>query len=365
LSEKKRFSLLCPHCKDNIAFELSVEDLEKNYSGETAKISLACHGSPAHIVDVYIDRDGLIRSAFANFTEPILKESLQNTYITDATSDINPQEGLAMGVKVVPFTVSINGGPLKKYNEDIFFSEIYDGMKADKKVKSQPVSVEAFIEAFKTSPREKPVIILTVSQKYSEGYSNAVKAKKIYAKEDPSFTINIHVVDSKTTGPMMKLMLNKAIALDEEGQSISEIIEYLNWIREKHLTYIYVDSLDALRKSERVGRVTTLIGNLLGLKPIIIENENNSGELKPLKTVRSKKAAIKEIVKAIREQFGYVELIGVIFYGIIIDDAIELQEMLKTDSKTEDNDFTMDFIGTGVAMHLSYDVLGIALYPKL
>ncbi len=365
LTEKKRYSLLCPHCKDNIAFELSVEELEKSYSGETAKISLATHGSPEHTVDVYIDRDGLIRSAFANFASIETKVSLQNTYITDATSELNPQEGLAIGVKVVPYTVTIGDSSPKKYNEEVFFSEVYDGLKSDKRVKSQPVSVESFLEAFKTSPRDKPVITVTVSMKYSEGYANAVKAKKILAKEDPSFAKNIHIVDSKTTGPMMKLMVKKALSLDEEGQSVSEIIEYLNWIREKHLTYIYVDSLSALRKSERVGRVTSFFGNLLGLKPVIIENENNNGELKPFKTVRSKKAAIKEIVKAIREQFGYVELVGVIIYGIIIDDALEMQEMLKEDSRTEDNDFTMDFIGTGVAMHLSYDVLGISLYPKL
>ncbi len=365
MTDKKRFSLLCPHCKDNIAFELSVEDLENSYSGETAKITLGSHGNPAHTVDVYIDRDGLVRSAFANFASVESKVSLQNTYITDATSDLNPQEGRAIGVKVVPYTVTIDDSPPKKYNEEIFFSEVYDGLKADKRVKSQPVSVELFLEAFKTSPRDKPIITLTVSQKYSEGYDNAIKAKKILAKEEPSFTRNIHIIDSKTTGPMMKLMINKALEMDEGGQNLDDIIEYLNWMREKHLTYIYVDSLSALRKSERVGRVTSFFGNLLGLKPVIIENENNNGELKPFKTVRSKKAAIQEIVKAIRKQFGYVELVGVIIYGIIIDDALEMQELLKKDSKTEDNDFTMDFIGTGVAMHLSYDVLGISLYPKL
>lgn len=364
--EKKRFSLLCPHCKENFVFELSVVDLEEKYSGETAKITLASHGSPAHTIDVYIDRDGLVRSAFANFElfEPKYT-SLQNTYITDATSELSPQAGEAIGVKVVPFTVSIDDGPIKKYNEEIFFSEIFDGIKANKRIKSQPISVEVFLDILKTSPRDKPVILLTLSQNYSEGYNNAVKAKNVLVKEDPSFANNIHVIDSKTSGPLMKLMLKNAIAMDEEGQSITEILDYLNWICEKHITYIYVDSLKALRRSERVGRVTSFFGNLLGLKPIIIENENSKGDLKAFKTVRSKKDAIKVIAKAIREQFGYVELVGVITHGIIIDDALELQELLKKDSKTEDNDFTMDFIGTGIAIHLSYDLLGISLYPKL
>ena len=265
----------------------------------------------------------------------------------------------------MPFTISLDDSTYMNYNEEIYFRDVYEAMKANKKIQSKPVTVESFYEAYNNSPREKPVIVLTVSKRYSEGYQNAVKARAILLKEEPDFAKNIHIIDTKTTGPMMKLMMQTAISMDESGQSLDEIIEYMNWIREKHITYIYVDSLTALRKSERVGRVTTFFGNLLGLKPIIIENENNNGDLKPFKTVRSKKEAINEIIKAVRNQFGYVKLTGVIFYGINIDDAHAMQEVLRKDSSIEENDFTMDFIGTGVAIHLSFDILGIALYPNL
>ncbi|MFW9921925.1 MAG: DegV family protein [Candidatus Thorarchaeota archaeon] len=363
--KKKRYSLLCPFCKDVVHFELSQEDLNSRYSGGLASLILAPHGHPAHSITCYIDKEGLIRSAYSSFETVEPKITLQNSYLTDATSEINFQEGDALGVKILPFTITIDDIPARNYNEEVFFPEVYEGMLADKKIKSQPVTVEKFYAAFKNMPRKKPVIALTISKRYSEGYNNAMKAWELINKEEPEFASIIHIVDSKTTGPMMKLMINKAIEMDEQGESLESILEYLDWIREKHISYIYVDSLNALRKSERVGRVTTFFGNLLGLKPVIIENENNNGDLKAFKTVRSKADAMKEITKAIREQFGYVELIGVIFYGINIEDAQQLQAMLKMESETEENEFTMDFIGTGVAMHLSYDLLGISLYPKL
>ena len=363
--QKKRYSLLCPHCKKNIAFELSTEELSKYYVGETAKITLASHGEPAHSVDVYIDRDELIRSASANFESVQPKLTLQNTYITDGTSVLNPQEGKALGITVIPFTLSINDGPHRKFNEELFFSEVYENLKANNKVKSRPVTTEAYLEAFRNCSPEKPTIVLTISARFSAAYANAQEAKKIFAKERPDIAKNIYIIDSQTSGPMLKLMIIKAIALDEAGQSLEEIIEYLNWIREKHVAYIYIDSLNALRKADRIGRVTTLFGNLLGLKPIIVENENGVGDLKAFKTVRSKKDAIKEIVKAIHNQFGFVELEGVIFYGINIEDAEKIREELIQDSKIEEDDFTMDFVGTGVAVNLSFDILGIALYPKL
>lgn len=361
----KKYSLLCPFCKDTINFEITQRELQSLYSSGLAKITIDPHGNPLHIIDVYIDQDELIRGAFPIFGEIETKVSLQNHYITDATSEILPQTGRVQGVTIVPFTISVDNGPLRNYNEEIFFPEVYQNYKIDKKVRSEPVSVDCFLNAFRSAPDNKPIITLLISKRYSEGYNNAVKAKEVLRKENPTKAENVHLIDTKTTGPMMKLMMNKALEMDEEGQSLQEILEYMNWICDKHISFIYVDSLNSLRKSERVGRVTTFFGNLLGLKPIIIENENNNGDLKAFKTVRSKKDAIREITKAIRDQFGYIELIGVIFYGIVIEDAKELFESLNTDSRIEDNDFTLDFIGTGVAIHLSYDLFGISLYPKL
>lgn len=361
----KKYSLLCPFCKETFSFEITSKELQKKYVSGLAKIIIDKHGSPPHTIEVFIDQDELVRGAFPKFEEIKPELSLQNHYITDSTSEILPETGKIQGIEVLPFTISIDDGPLRRYNEEIFFPEVFEHYRADRKVRSEPVSSRQFIEAFRNAPEGKPVIVLVLSKRYSEGYNNAINALQLFARENPEKAKNVHIIDTKTTGPLIKLMVTKAIEMDKNGSSIEEIIEYMNWIREKHVTYIYVDSLDALRRSERVGKVTTFFGNLLGLKPVIIENENNNGDLKPFKTVRSKRDAIKEITKAIREKFGYVELIGVLIYGIIIDDAEELQEMIRQDSTIEDNDFTIDFIGTGVAIHLSYDVLGVSLYPKL
>lgn len=361
----KKYSFLCPFCKDVISFELADEELQSRYTGGLANVIIEPHGIPPHSVTVYIDKEGLIRSVYSSFESLEPKVTLQNYYITDTTSEINIQEAQALGIKMLTFTITIDGGPQRKYNEEIFFPEVYEAMKDDRSVKSQPVSVDSFLDAFRNAPEDKPIITLTVSKRYSEGYNNALKAKEILEKEQPEKVRNLYIIDSKSVGPMLKLIMMKAIHLDEKGENLVSILDYIHWMCEKHISYIYVDSLTALRKSERVGRVTSFFGNLLGLKPVIIENENNNGDLKPFKTVRSKAEAIKEITKAILKEFGTLELIGVIFYGIIIDDAKQLQETLSNESEAESYDLTMDFIGTGVAMHLSYDVLGISLYPKL
>ncbi|NHJ49644.1 MAG: DegV family EDD domain-containing protein [Asgard group archaeon] len=366
MSEKmKSFSLYCPFCKDVLTFQLNFEELKKRMTGGLTGIQLPEHGHPAHGLEVYIDTEGFIRGAYPIIDQDTTKyDSYQNYYITDATSEITPEQGNAVGVKVLPFTITIDDGPQKNYNEEVYFPEIYDNLKLDKRVKSQPVPAEAFLKAFEDAPKNKPIIVLVVSKRYSEGYNNAIQALKILKVEQPNLAKNIHIIDTKTTGPFMKLMMNEILQMDEEGKSTEEILAHLKWSSESHVSYIYVDSLNALRKSERVGRVTTFFGNLLGLKPVIIENDNNNGDLKAFKTVRSKEQSIQEIAKDIKNRFEGKELVGVIFYGIVIDDAIRMQEVLNLNMGIELKNFTTDFIGTGVAIHLSYDLLGISLYPK-
>ena len=256
--EVKQYSLLCPFCKEVITFGLKEEDLQSRYSGGLAGVIIPSHGNPPHTIEVYIDREGLIRAAYPQLTVDEAKTSLQNHYITDSTSEITPDEGKALGVVILPFTVTIDDSPQRNYNEEIFFPEIYEHFKADRKVRSQPVSVNAFLTAFREAPRDKQIVVLLVSKRYSEGYNNAMVAKMVLQKEDPEKAEKIHLIDSKTTGPMMRLMMNEVLDLDENGASFDDILDHLKWMSEKHISYIYVDSLDALRRSERVGRIGIL-----------------------------------------------------------------------------------------------------------
>jgi DegV family protein with EDD domain len=363
-NQRKSFSLFCPFCKEVLTFQVDMQALKKHMKGGLAGIQLPPHGNPSHGLEVYIDQAGSVRGSYPIIDEITDIINLQNYYIIDATSEITPDEGKAVGVEVLPFTITIDDGPKKNYNEEIFFPEVFENLRLDKRVKSQPVSVEAYVRAFEIAPKNKPIIVLVVSKRYSEGYNSCMKAKEKIKKTQPELAKNIHIVDTKTTGPLMKLFMNEILQMDEAGASLDEILAHMMWASEKHISYIYVDSLTALRKSERVGRVTTFFGNLLGLKPVIIENENNNGDLKAFKTVRSKEAAIQEISKAIKKQFEGEELIGVIFYGIVIEDAMRMQEVLNLQMGIKLDNFTTDFIGTGVAIHLSYDLLGISLYPK-
>lgn len=365
MSEKKNNrSLLCPFCKKIISFELTVEEIEKRLQGGLASIKIKSHGDPPHSLTIYIDKEGKIRGAYPEIEKVEQKVDRQFNYIIDASCEISPKEAQILGIEVLPYHVVIDRKERKAYNQEIFFADVFDLLDSNKKIGSDPVSVEAFLRAYKNFDKNKPTIVLTMSKKYSQGNNNALKAKKILAKEEPAFARNIRILNSKSVGPVLKFILKTILEMDEQGRTLEEIIGYINFVSNKHRSYVYLDTLKYLRKSNRISGPAAFFGNLLGIKPIIIENLESQGDLHSVKNVRSKEEGMHEIIALIKKQFGRQELAGIVFQGTSEEEAKQFRELLEDELAIDEKDFPIDFIGTAIGMHMGFECLGVALFPK-
>jgi DegV family protein with EDD domain len=361
--KEKQFSLLCPFCKDVISFSVSEDEIEKKYKGGLAEFTLDAHGMPKHSLSVYIDKNGMIRGAYPNIEQVIKREDLQCSYVIDATCELTPKEGQYLGIDVLPFFVVAEGEKEKAYGQEIFFPEIFRKIKNGKVVHSEPVPVKAFYDSFDKLPRDKPVLAILTGSNYSKDLENAVSAMKIIRKKEPEFAKKIHIIDSQVAGPLLKKMILDSIEMDREGKSYQEIIAFNNKISKSHRSLIFVETLEYIRRSNRIGKVAGFFGNLLGLKPILIENEDGKGEIGSYKNVRNKTIAYEEMVKAAKKEFGDNKLAGVFFHGVSIDDAIKLRELFVEHLGINKDDFAMEFVGTGIGMHLGFEMMGLSLYP--
>ncbi|MBD3191646.1 MAG: DegV family EDD domain-containing protein [Candidatus Heimdallarchaeota archaeon] len=364
LEKKNQHSLLCPFCKEIITFELTTEEIEKRLQGGLAAIKLQSHGAPPHSLTIYLDKEGKIRGAYPEIEKVEQKINRQFNYIIDASCEISPKEAEVLGIEVLPYHVVINGKERKAYNEEIFFADVFNLLNSNKKIGSDPVSVEAFLRSYQKLDKNKPTIVLTMSRKYSEGNNNALKAKKMIGKEEPTFAQNIRILNSKSVGPVLKFMLKTILEMDEKGQTLEEIIEYINLVSNKHRSYVYLDTLRYLRKSNRISGPAAFFGNLLGIKPIIIENLECQGDLHSVKNVRSKEEGMNEIIALIKKQFRGQELAGIVFQGTSEEEAQQFRELLKAELAINEKDFPIDFIGTAIGMHMGFECLGVALFPK-
>ncbi|MBD3190183.1 MAG: DegV family EDD domain-containing protein [Candidatus Heimdallarchaeota archaeon] len=374
LSEKKiQYTVTCPLCKKEIFFEVEKEKAQNKLIGGLASFSLSAHGSPPHVLTIYLDKEGKIRGTYVSqqvegFTSTETSSQqleLQFNHIVDAGSELSPKDGKAVGLEVISFDILIDKKTRKKYLKDIFSPDVFDLLLKNHRLETEPISVIDFYEFFKNQDNGKPFIVLTMASNLSEIYNNALKARKHLENENPSFAQRITIMDSNTVGPLLKQMAKTALQMDKNGRNMQEIKLYLDWLSNNNQSYMLVDTLEYLARSKRVGRLAAFFGDLFGIKPILVGNIEGDGELKPYKSVRSREKGLKEIIKLVEEKFSGKKVEGIIFHVLCEEDARAFKELLVNELKIDEDNFRIEPLGSLIGIHLGIGTIGLSVYPEL
>lgn len=159
------------------------------------------------------------------------------------------------------------------FNLDIdeFMKEMY-AYKG--KTGSAAPSPDDYIKAFEKSEN---VFVITITGALSASYSSARTAKDLFIENYPDR--KIHLIDSKSTGPEMTLIVRKLTELMEEGLRFEDIVTIIEEYRKStHLLFI-LKSLENLVKNGRVSRLKASMAGILGIKMLGIASEEGTLEL--------------------------------------------------------------------------------------
>ena len=132
----------------------------------------------------------------------------------------------------------------------------------------------AWLEAFEKSEN---VFVITITGALSGSFASAQVAAKLFLDKYPER--HIYLLDSRSTGPEMSLLVNQLAELIQEGLPFdairSRIVEYSS------RTYLLfaLRSLDNLIKNGRVSRLAGNIAGILGIKILGIASEEGTLEL--------------------------------------------------------------------------------------
>lgn len=131
--------------------------------------------------------------------------------------------------------------------------------------KSSCPSPEKYKEACVTDADH--VYIVTLSTHLSGSYNSAELGRKLYLEEYGHK--DICVIDSCSASSGETQIALKAVELEEEGFSFSEIAERLAAFRDGMNTYFVLDNLETLRKNGRMSMVKAMVANTLSIKPVM------------------------------------------------------------------------------------------------
>ncbi len=213
---------------------------------------------------------------------------------TDSTCDLG-ESIQKRGIGVVPLSVIL--GP-KTYKDgiDIVPQDIFSYVaKTDELPKTAAPSIGDYEDFFRPYVENGDTVIhFNISSKSSSSYSSAVGAAKLFGDK-------VHIVDSKALSSGQGLLVMKACDLAEEGKSAEEIVNTVNFLRDKVNTSFIPDRLDYLFKGGRCSRMQMYGANILKIHPMITMVD---GQLTVKKKVRgSMEKCIVSYIEDLYEQY--------------------------------------------------------------
>lgn len=144
------------------------------------------------------------------------------------------------------------------------------------------------------------VFVVTLTGAMSGTYNSAMTAKGIYEEENEN--VKVHVFDSLSTGPEMRLLIEKLKEMIEEDLPFEEIVEkgqdYLN-----HTRLFF--ALKSLHNFAMNGRVSKTVASAIGVLNIsIFATASEEGTIQQISKCRGEKKVVKSMIEHL-ENAGY------------------------------------------------------------
>ncbi len=214
------------------------------------------------------------------------------------------------------------------------------------------VNPQRFMECYKKYINEGyKIVSIHLSSKMSGTYQSACIAKDMLETED------IVVIDGKNVTSGLGILTIKACNLREKGLDIKEIEKEIITTIPKVRSVLAFEVLDHLVKGGRLSKTAGVIGNILGIKPILAVKD---GEMAVIDKVRGSKKALKYILEEM-DNIGIDKEEPFILLDAANEDIIDT---LKEKLEEENIDFIEAEVGCGVGTHAGPKACGVFFIEK-
>ena len=220
---------------------------------------------------------------------------MKRKIVTDSSCDIWELNGVDFAV--APMTISTDN---KHYvdNQELDVRLMSEDLAKYKGVSHTACpSVGSWLDCYEGSDE---VFVVTLTGAMSGTYNSAMTAKGIYEEENEN--VKIHVFDSLSTGPEMRLLIEKLKEMIEEDLTFEEIVEkgqdYLN-----HTRLFF--ALKSLHNFAINGRVSKAVASAIGVLNIsIFATASEEGTIQQISKCRGEKKVVKSMIEHL-ENAGY------------------------------------------------------------
>ena len=186
--------------------------------------------------------------------------------LTDSASDITPDKIEGLDVTVIPIRLKIGENNYKdgvNLSKKEFWHKLLTEKVVPKTAQPSPAEFRDYYEELFNKGYEK-IISIHISSKMSGTQQVAKVAREMLKREK-----DIIIVDSKSVTFGQAYQVLEAAKMIKAGIKLEDILTRLYEIADKMKVYFAVSDLTYLEKGGRIGRASSVIGNLLKLRPVL------------------------------------------------------------------------------------------------
>ena len=266
--------------------------------------------------------------------------------ICDSLSDIPKDLRKKYDISMVSLTVRFGD---KEYKDgvDLEAKAFYDMLREGHLPQTSQATYAQFKDIFDKFIEEgKDILYISGSSRATGTYQSAVMAKN-------DIDGNIYTFDTLNLSYGCGMQVVKAAEMASKGASIDEIMTELEYMRDNMYVVFSVDDLKHLQRGGRISSSKAVIGNMLGIKPIL---EVKDGLVTPVAQVRGKKHVFSKMVELANNCCVDGKNIA-IGHGDCEADMIKLSDMVK--KELNPSEVLITDVGSCIGSHSGPGILGI------
>lgn len=214
--------------------------------------------------------------------------------MTDSGSGLSPKAGREIGIHVVPMPFFMDD---ETYTEDVdigrdaFFKALTEGVHGSTSQPSPAILQAAWDSALRTHDA-------VVHIPLTSGLSSTCENAQSLADEE-KYRGRVFVADTRGVSVIQYMSCLDAVRLASAGCGPEEIVRILEENRGKNSIYIYIDTLEYLRRGGRVTRAAASLATLLHIKPIL--KIDNGSRLDTFSKARTEKKCRQIMIKQLHQ----------------------------------------------------------------
>ena len=249
-------------------------------------------------------------------------------FLTDSCSDIPQELADKYGIEGVGFPINLDGVEYME-RKDLTNDQFYQMMRDAQGVPTTAAITQLqFCDIYARYADEgyTDLVYLSINAGGSSTYKNAVKAMELLEEERPGYTMKIQVIDSHTYSMPYGWYFCECARKVHNGGELASCVAELKQKLDCVEICLAAYSLKQMKKSGRISAAAAVMGELMGIRPIITLID---GKTRVESKVRGDDKVIPAMIDLCKKRTEGVEDFDYMIGHTSIPQAVELEKACR------------------------------------